>query len=338
MSMKPRKKNIVVIGGGTGSYTVLSGLKKYPVNLTAIVSMADDGGSTRVLREEFGVLPPGSVRPAMVALSSQEETLAKLFSFRFSQGTLAGHNFGNLFLVALTKQLGSFEEAVERAAELLHLKGEVVPSTLQKVTLYAKLENNAVIKGEANIDVPKHNGNLRIKKVWLEPKAKANPRALKAIRQADLIVIGPGDLYTSIIPNFLVQGIGRAVEKSKAKKVYVCNIMTKFGETTGFCAKDFVDVLERYLGKDVFDYIVVNIKRPDSKRIKEYGHTRARFVEYSPEDSAKAHFSVLAGDFVRKAGFIRHDSDKLAKLLFSLVASKKQKGHPYAQCIRIPLE
>lgn len=317
--MGQKKKHIVVIGGGTGTYTVLTGLKKYPVNLTAIVAMADDGGSTRILREEFGVLPPGSVRPAMVALSSQEETLAKLFSFRFSQGELSGHSFGNLFLTALAKQLGSFEGAIETASRLLHLKGEVIPSTLQKVILYAELENGKVIKGEANIDMPKHNGKLRIKRVWLQPKAKANPRALQAIRRADLIVIGPGDLYTSIIPNFLAQGIVKAVKRSRAKKVYVCNIMTKFGETTGFSAKDFADALEDYIGKDALSYFVVNTGRPASGRIKRYERKGSQFVGYQPLDFAESKYSVLARNLVRKSGFIRHDPGMLAQLLFFLV-------------------
>lgn len=316
--MKQKQPHIVVIGGGTGTYTVLSGLKKYPANLTAIVSMADDGGSTRILREEFGVLPPGSVRPAMVALSDEEEILAKLFSFRFSQGKLAEHNFGNLFLVALSQQLGSFEKAIEKASQLLHLKGEVIPSTLERVRLSAQLENGKMVRGEEDIDVPKHNGNLKIQRIWLEPRAEANPKALLAIQKADLIVIGPGDLYTSIAPNFLVKGISRAVEKSKAKKVYVCNIMTKFGETTGFSAKDFINILNSYLKKDALDYVVLNTKRPASSRIKKYEKKGAQFVEYSPRDFAGTGFSVLARNLVRSSGFIRHNPSRLAKLLFSL--------------------
>lgn len=313
------RKNIVVVGGGTGSYSVLSGLKKYPVNLTAIVSMADDGGSTRILREEFGMLPPGSVRPAMVALSSQEETFAKLFSFRFSCGNLAGHNFGNLFLAALTQQLGSFEKALEKASQLLHLKGEVIPSTLQQVKLNAELEDGRVIAGETNIDIPKHNGNLKIQRVWLEPKAKANPRALKAIREADLIVIGPGDLYTSVIPNFLVQGISEAVKRSKAKKVYVCNLMTKFGETAGFGAADFIAQLDKYVKKNTLDYFLVNTKRPSAARIRRYEKQHSQFVKCSREDFQNERFKVLSKNLIRKKGFIRHDADILAKLLISLV-------------------
>jgi uncharacterized cofD-like protein len=314
-----RSKNIVVIGGGTGTYTVLTGLKKYPVNLTAIVSMADDGGSTRVLREEFGVLPPGSVRPAMVALSGAEKTLAGLFNYRFSEGSLKGHNFGNLFLTVLTKQLGSFEKAIEAAAQILKLKGRVIPSTLQNITLVAELEDGTTVRGETNIDIPKHDGKLRIKKIWLEPTARRNPRALQVLAEADLIVLGPGDLFTSIIPNILVEGIRRALLRTKARKLYVCNLMTKFGETTGFNAKDFVDEMERYMGKGVLDVVLVNTKKPSIARIKRYEKEGARFVEYNPRDFSKSRFRVIKKDLVRERGFIRHDSQKLAKVLTSFL-------------------
>ena len=314
-----KNKNIVVIGGGTGTYTVLAGLKKYPVNLTAIVSMADDGGSTRILREEFGILPPGSVRPAMVALSGAEKTLANLFNYRFSEGSLKGHNFGNLFLTALTKQLGGFEKAIEAATQILKLRGRVVPSTLQDVTLVAELEDGTIVRGETNIDIPKHSGKLRIKRIWLEPRAKGNPRALQALKEADLIVLGPGDLFTSIIPNFLVEGMSRALKQAKAKKVYVCNLMTKLGETTRFNAKEFVDQMERYAGKGAVDTVLINTKKPSAARIRQYEKEGARFVEYSPRDFSKTHFLVIKKDLVRERGFIRHDPDRLAKVLISLL-------------------
>jgi uncharacterized cofD-like protein len=315
-----KQKNIVVIGGGTGTYTVLTGLKKYPVNLTAIVSMADDGGSTKVLREEFGILPPGSVRPALVALAKTPQTLAQLFNFRFQKGTgLNGHNFGNLFLTALTQQFGNFEKALEEAGKILGIQGKVIPSTLQNIRLVAQLENGKIVRGEANIDVPKHDGRLRIHMLWLEPKATANPKAISAIKAADLIVIGPGDLFSSIIPNFLVQGIGEAVERSKAKKVYVCNIMTKFGETAGFLAKDFLDAIEQYLGKNSIDYILVNKTKPSRERVKKYEKEKAEFVRGYLKEFTGRKVKVVRGDFLRKKGFIRHDPDTLAKALFSLL-------------------
>lgn len=313
-----KNKNVVVIGGGTGTYTVLTGLKKYPVNLTAIVSMADDGGSTKILREEFGILPPGSVRPALVALSEAEQSLAELFNFRFSNGSFGGHNFGNLFITALTKQLGSFEKAIEEAGKILQIKGVVVPSILKNVSLFAELENGQIVQGETNIDVPKHNGNLQITNIWLEPKAKANTKALQAIKEADLIVIGPGDLFSSIIPNFLAKGLPQAIKKSKAKKVYVCNIMTKFGETTKFTALDFLKTIERYTGETI-EYMLLNNAKPSLERIKKYEKEKAEFVSYNPKDFAKKKIKVMQQNVLRAKGFIRHDPDKLAKALFFLL-------------------
>lgn len=317
LNMKP--KNIVVIGGGTGTYTVLMGLKKYPVNLSAIVSMADDGGSTKILREEFGILPPGSVRPALIALAPAEKPLAELFNFRFSNGSLNGHNFGNLFITALCKQLGNFEKALEMAGTILGIQGRVIPSTLSDVRLYAQLENGDIVKGEANIDAPSHNGNLKIQKVWLEPNSRANPRAVSAIQAADLIVIGPGDVFSSIVPNFLAQGLAGAIKKSKAKKVYVCNIMTKFGETAGFSAKDFLNAIEQYLGKHAVGCMLVNTKRPSKERVKKYEKEKAEFVEWDPDDFNGGNIRVIAKDLLRAKGFIRHDPDILAKVIISLL-------------------
>jgi len=315
-------KNIVVIGGGTGTYTVLLGLKKYPVNLAAVVSMADDGGSTKILREEFGVLPPGSVRPAMVALSEAGETLTGLFNYRFSEGSLKGHNFGNLFLTALTKQLGSFEKAIDEAGKLLKLQGRVIPSTLEDIRLCVELGNGQVIEGETNIDVPQHDGNLKIEKVWLQPAAKANPKAIESVKNADLIVIGPGDLYSSIIPNFLVQGMKEALRASRAKKVYVCNLMTKFGETTRFTAHDFVAAVESHIGDRIFDYVIVNTKRPSKERVREYEKENAKFVEYNLEKFKGANFRIVEHDVMRVKGLVHHDPDILAQLLYKIVTKK----------------
>lgn len=310
----------MVIGGGTGTYTVLSGLKYFPVHLSAIVSMADDGGSTRILREEFGVLPPGSVRPAMVALSNAEKTLADLFSYRFEKGSgLNGHNFGNLFITALTAQLGSFEKAIQEAGRILHIKGEVIPSTLESCRLFAQLENGKIVEGETNIDVPKHDGNLKIVKLWLKPKCQANPLAIESIGKADMIVIGPGDLFTSILPNFLVQGIAQAIRKSRAKKIYICNVMTKYGETAGYSALDFIATIEQYLGPKVLQYVLVNTTRPSPERIQKYEKEKSEIVSLALQQLQKAHYTVLEGNFLRSRGLIRHDPMKLASALFSLL-------------------
>lgn len=316
--MGNRTKKIVVIGGGTGIFTVLTGLKKYPVDLSAIVSMADDGGSTKILREEFGVLPPGSVRPALIALSHSEKLVADLFNYRFSQGSLKGHNLGNLLITALAKISGSFEEAIKLAGRLLNIRGEVLPSTLTNARLFAQLEDGEVIKGETNIDIPKHNGNLRIKKVWLAPICQANPQALKRILTADLIVIGPGDLFSSILPNLLVKRIPEAIKESPAKKVFVCNLMTKFGETTDFKGSDFIQVLENYLGREVLDFVIFNTKRPSLNRIKKYEKEKAVFVEYQKDDFRDRKFKIIEGNFLRPQGFIRHDPNKLAKVILDL--------------------
>ena len=320
-----RKKNVVVIGGGTGTYTALTGLKKYPVNLSAVVAMADNGGSTKVLREEFGVLPPGSVRPALVALSSAEEHLADLLNYRFEEGSngLSGHNLGNLIITALSQKTGSFERALEEAGKILNIKGQVIPSTLESCHLYAELENGKIVKGEDDIDVPKHDGKLRVKKVWLETDkdagCKANPKAIKAVKEADLVVIGPGDMFTSILPNLLATGLSEALKKSKGKKVYVCNLMTKFGETNGYTVKDFADTLEAYLGKGVLDYVLVNTKKPPPSRVKKYEKEQAEPVAYNKAEFKDVSYTIVAKDVLRSEGFIRHDSQKLARAVISLI-------------------
>lgn len=313
-----KDKRIVVIGGGTGIFSVLSGLKRYPLHLTAIVSMADDGGSTGILREEFGILPPGDIRRALVALSEEEQPLANLLNYRFSKGSFKGHNLGNLLLTALTDLEGSFEKAVRQAEKILGVRGEVIPVTLDKARLKAELENGQVIIGETNIDIPKHDGRLKIRKVWLEPACSANPSALKAIAQADLIIIGPGDLYTSIIPNLLVKGITEAIKKSRAKKAYICNIMTKFGETNNFMGKDFLQVIQKYLGDNVLDFALFNNHRPTPERIEKYAREKAKFVEPDLSSQRIKNLQVIEGDFLRRRGFIRHDPDKIGRALFNL--------------------
>lgn len=308
---------IVVIGGGTGVFTVLSGLKKYPAKLTAVISMSDDGGSTGVLREEFGILPPGDVRRALVAMShTGDRTLSDLFNYRFEEGGLRGHSFGNIMLTALERLTGSFEDAIGEAGRILGVHGTVLPVTLDNVRLCAKLENGVVIQGETNIDIPKHDGGLKIVKAWLEPRARINPRVRGALLEADMIVIGPGDLYSSIVPNLLVEGVPAAIKQSQAKKVYVASLMTKWGETSGFSAVDFLSVLEKCLGKGVLDYSVVNTKRPSPERARRYEKENAQFVESGNLPSRP---TPVFGDYLRSRGFVRHDPEKLAKILVSLI-------------------
>lgn len=313
-------RTIVVIGGGTGVFTVLSGLKKFDdLDLKAVVSMADDGGSTGILREEFGILPPGDIRRALVALSHSDKLLAGLFNYRFPLGRLAGHNFGNLLITALEKTTGSFEKAVFEAGKILAIKGEVIPVTLQNCRLFACLEDGRIIEGETNIDIPKHNGSLKIEKIYLSPQAKINPKAESAILNADLIVIGPGDLYTSIIPNLLVSGIKEALIKTKAKKVFVTNLMTKFGETNNFMASNFLGAVENYLKENFFDFIFVNTKKPEEIILRCYRAQNAFFIEFDKENFKNRKEKIIAKNFLRKGDLVRHDSAALAKTLLAII-------------------
>jgi len=312
--MAEKNKKVVVIGGGTGVFTVLSGLKKYPLDLSAIVSMADDGGSTGKLREEFGILPPGDVRRALVALSNADKHLSDLFNFRFDEGVLKGHNFGNLFIMALERMEGDFQKAVNLAGKLLGVEGKIIPVTLDNVKLVAKMENGEMVYGETNIDVPKHNGFLRIKEIFLKPSAKINPYAVDALKSADVIIIGPGDLFTSIVPNLLVKGMQKAISSSKAKKFYIVNLMTKFGETNKFKGSDFLSVLEKYLGKNVIDEVIINIGKPSFSRLKKYAEEHAEIVR--SDIKLSRNLKIIKADLLRSKGFLRHDPDKLAKIIF----------------------
>ncbi|MEK7478802.1 MAG: gluconeogenesis factor YvcK family protein [Patescibacteria group bacterium] len=321
MRSNKNNKKIVVIGGGTGVFTVLTGLKPCFDNLTAIVTMADDGGSTGILREEFGILPPGDIRRALIALSTtNDKMLAQLFSYRFEQGLgLTGHTFGNLLITVLERITNDFEEAVDEAGKILSIKGKVIPVTLGNARLVAELENSQKIIGETNIDIPKHDGHLKIKKVSLKPAVKINPNAKKAIMEADAVIIGPGDLYTSIIPNLLVGGMRETLKKTKAKVIYMSNVMTKFGETNDFKASDFIKTVSDYLGKDVLDYAVVNNKKPSFKKIASYVKERSDFVEPDADLKKTGKTSVIKADLLRSGKFIRHDPKKICSLIKMLV-------------------
>ncbi|KKT22060.1 MAG: hypothetical protein UW08_C0019G0009 [Parcubacteria group bacterium GW2011_GWB1_43_8b] len=324
MKKTQKKKKVVVIGGGTGNFTLLMGLKKYPVELCAIVSMADNGGSSGILRDELGVLPPGDIRQCLVALSSSDRVMRELINYRFTEGKLRGHNFGNLLLSALEKSSGSFDKAIEAASEILRIEGKVIPVTLTNTNLIAYFSNGKVIRGEHTIEF----ANLsNLKKLTLEPKAKANPKAIQAIKQADVIVIAPGDFYQSIVPNFLVKGIPEAMRMSRAKKVYVCNLMTKQQHTSGFGVKDFVSNLESYMGSAV-DFVIYNNKAPNPALIRRYAEeneypVKAEYRLPKPKFIGADLLSrqianSVKGDLLRR-NLIRHDSNKIAKMIVSLL-------------------
>ncbi len=320
MRLKNKKfKKIVVIGGGTGIFSVLSGIKKYPVNLSAIITMADDGGSTGILREEFGILPPGDIRRALIALSSTDQKiLAELFNYRFEQGRgIKGHSFGNLFLAALERLSGDFEKAIEQAKKILGVKGNIIPVTLSRCRLAATLVNGKTIYGETNIDIPKHNGDIPIKNIRLFPKAKANKKAVNAILDADAIIIGPGDIYTSILPNLIIKEISSAIKKSKAKKIYIANLMTKFGETNGFKASDFINAVEKFAG--TIDYIFLNSKKISKNILAAYKEKKSEPVEIDMDNLKFVRSIIVAKNFMRQGKFIRHDPEKIAKAIMKLV-------------------
>lgn len=329
-----KMKKIVVLGGGTGSFTVLKGLKRYPIELTAVVNMVDDGGSTGILRDELGVLPPGDVRQCLVALSESSELMRKLMNYRFEDGRLRGHSFGNILITALEKTTGSFEAAVEEVGKILAIKGRVVPATTDKVRLVLELEDGTILYGENNIQ----NADLcneRIKKLFLNPRARANQKALEAIKDADLIVIGPGSIYTSLIPNLLIDGIAEAVIKSKAKKVFVVNLMNKKNKTKGFNVKDHVKLLESYLGGS-FDYVLFNVQKPPAELLERYAK-ESELVDYDEALLKERRFipikafspkpaKVKKGDIIKR-NLIRHDSYKLAEVIIKLLdLDKEVKG------------
>ena len=313
-------KKLVRIGGGSSGYTVLYGLKQYPLDITAIVNMFDSGGSTGVLRDEFGILPPGDVRRALAALADGEhsEILRNLFNFRFNEGgSVNGHSFGNLFLTALSGIYGGDIEAIRKASEVLHVKGTVLPVSLDKSDIHAILEDGTEIVGETNIDVPKHDGSVGIDKVFLNPPATLYEEADKAVREADVIVLGPGDLYTSIIPNLLVKGMPEALQASKAKIVVVCNLMTKWGETHDFVASDMVEELLEYSGLKKFDYVICNTEEASPKLLEAYAKEN-KYPMVCDEKVSDYTDNLIKGDFFSEADIARHDAEKLTKVLAEL--------------------
>ncbi len=329
--MKNDKKggaNVVVLGGGTGSFTLLSGLRQY-ARLTALVNMADDGGSTGQLRDELGVLPPGDVRQCLVALSNSPK-VRDLFNYRFDEGSLKGHAFGNLFLTALEKMTGSFADAVALASQVLNIDGRVLPVTLSNVTLCADGADGRPVRGEFLISqqpIAKHPA------IWLEPEAQANPAAIQAIMEADMVVVAPGNLYGSLAPILVINKIQQALRQTRATCVFVCNLVTKPGPTDGFGVIDFASEIERLAGGEFLDYVVFNSTKPDPALMERYAHDGELIVQYDIEALKQQHYQfraapLLASDVWQGAqasdpiahtrSLIRHDSDAVARQLMRI--------------------
>jgi uncharacterized cofD-like protein len=310
------KPRIVSIGGGTGLSTLLRGLKKCQADLSVIVTVTDDGGSSGRLREELGVLPPGDIRNCMIALSEDEHLMSRLFRFRFnSDGSLHDHSFGNLFLTAMAGVTGDFAKAVHLTSEVLAIKGVIYPLTNSNVSLSAELGDGTVVNGETRITASRQ----RIRRVHLNPSdARPLPDALEAIEAADLITIGPGSLYTSLIPNMLVKEVIGAIRASRATKIYIQNIMTQPGETVGYSAADHVKALADHCDGVLFPNILLNNRAPSSSILKKYDAENAGFVDADLEQFRGLQLNIVERDLLAEEGVIRHDPDRLARAVFEM--------------------
>ncbi len=330
------RRNIVVVGGGTGNHTTLSGLKYEDCDLTAVVAMTDSGGSSGRLREELGQLPPGDVRQCLVALSPDDRStalMARLFDYRFNAGNgLNGHSFGNLFLTALTEITGNTATAIEEASRMLSIKGTVLPVTLTKSTLVALLRDGSDVVGEANIDQRKEKLDIAIDYEYLDPKAYAYPPVLEAIERADAIVMGPGDIYTSILPNLLVEDVAEAIKRSGAVKICVCNLMTKPGESDEFKASTFVNLIRDYLGTtDPLDYLIVNSAPYPEKLVERYRYFGQHPVEVDLEECRRAVHEAFQEPLLSAGVYLRHDSRALARTIMGILKAQVPAARPSIQ-------
>ena len=320
--------NLVAIGGGTGLSTLLAGLKRLvgqkdqaPVSiktLSAIVTVSDDGGSSGRLREELQMLPPGDIRNCMIALSEDSTLLARLFRHRFSgDGELGGHSFGNLFLAALTEVTGDFVEAVRLSSDILASKGHIYPATISDVRLIAKLKDGTTVRGETSITASRSG----IESLHLEPEqCLPLPQTLAAIRAADIITVGPGSLYTSILPNLLVARVAQVIGSSSATKIFICNLMTQPGETDGYTARQHLETVKRYAPEIHFDYIVVNDRRIDAEQSERYraeGAFQIGLDEDSLDTALVGDTEIIRADLLERGEKVRHDSERLAQVVIA---------------------
>ena len=317
MIKENNEAKVVVIGGGTGLSTMLRGLKQYTSHITAIVTVGDDGGGSGKLREDLGMLPPGDIRNCILALADTEPLMEDLLQYRFTEGSLKGQCFGNLFLAAMAGISENFEDAVQKMSSVLAVKGKVLPVTLDDMKLITELENGEIIEGESKIPSEVIVRNTRIKKIAIKPiDAKPLEEAIKAINNADVIIMGPGSLYTSIIPNLLVKGIPEAICKSPAKKVYISNVMTQPGETDGFKVSNHLKVLMDYGVAENIDYVIANngIIPPDIK--EKYAKENAELVVLDYENISNLNVNVIEADLIKiTKRYVKHNAEKLAELI-----------------------
>lgn len=310
---------IVVIGGGTGLSFLLRGLKEFTSNITAIVPVTDDGGSSGRLRGEFGILPPGDLRNCLVALADTETAMEQLFNYRFKQGEMAGHNLGNLLITAMADISGSFETAIHEMSKVLAVRGRVLPSTFDHVVLAADLEDGGMIMGESTIS----KTSRRIQRVFTIPDTcRPLPKVLEALEEAETIILGPGSLYTSVIPNLLVPGMAEAIHKSSALKIYVCNIMTQPGETLDYTASEHLQALYSHVGAGLVEYIIVNTAEIPEHFQAKYALEGAKAVEIDRKNLACLNVRVLGAPLIMEKSYIRHDPQKIAALIMSLIDKK----------------
>lgn len=312
-----RGPRIVVIGGGTGLSALLRGLKEYTCNLTAIVTVSDDGGSSGKLRHEMGILPPGDIRNCLVALAERETVMEKLFSYRFDTGTLEGHSMGNLLLAGLADTFGDFQKGIEQISKVFALRGNVYPSTLEQVVLTADLADGRRVKGETNVRLTEG----KINRVQLDPQhCHPVPEALTALAEADLIVLGPGSLYTSVLPNLLVEGLRETIRAVSAPCVYVCNVMTEPGETDDYTVADHLQAIIDHTGPGFVDGVLVNRQAIPSTLLERYAQEGGKPVERDPETVERLGMDYFEADLIQESDVVRHDSSRLAWELIRLIS------------------
>lgn len=319
---------VVVIGGGTGISILLGGLKKFTSNITAIVTVGDDGGGSGILREDLGMLPPGDIRSCILALANTEPTMEKLLRYRFTEGILKGQNFGNLFIAAMNEIYGSFEKAIKETSNVLAVTGKVLPMTLENIKLCAVLENGETLIGESHIPLDTLKSGSRIDYIYTDPKISYPlDESVEAINEADIIVLGPGSLYTSVIPNLLVNNITDIIYRARAQKIYIANVMTQPGETDGYNVLDHVNAILKHSKNGFLNYVIANTERIPEEILEKYTLDGSRSVCLGKDDKEvlKSKNIQLIGESLIdiKKDYIRHDNIKLSKLLIEIAKKNK---------------